>query len=217
MQFLFSTIGKKIQVAISGILLCTFLVFHLINNLVLFAGADSFNQMVIFLESIKPFIRIMEFGLLFILMMHTINAIGLTVTNKLKRKINYKINAQSETSTTPSRTMAISGTLILFFLIVHLYIWYTYQTMDGHQYFAILLSNEIGYLGHTPTAVFYIMAIFFIGVHLWHGFQSALKTFGILRSSKLRFLYSLSFLFWGLIPAGFIVIIISIQMGIISN
>ena len=63
MQFLFSTIGKKIQVAVSGIFLCMFLLFHLANNFVLFAGTDTFNQMVGFLESIKPLVRVMEFGL----------------------------------------------------------------------------------------------------------------------------------------------------------
>ena len=64
MKFLFSSIGKKIQVAISGIFFCIFLVFHLLNNLALFAGPDTFNAMVGFLESIKPVIRVMEFGLL---------------------------------------------------------------------------------------------------------------------------------------------------------
>ena len=72
MNFLFSSIGKKIQVAISGILLLIFLAFHLFNNLVLFAGHDSFNQMVGFLESIKPLIRIMEAGLLMIILIQVI-------------------------------------------------------------------------------------------------------------------------------------------------
>ena len=68
MKFLFSTIGQKIQIAITGFLLSVFLLFHLFNNLVLFTGADNFNNMVHFLESIKPLIRIMEFGLLLLLL-----------------------------------------------------------------------------------------------------------------------------------------------------
>ena len=60
------------------------------NNLVLFSGADSFNQMVGFLESIKPLIRVMEFGLLAILVTHTFNAIKLTYENKMSRNtISY--------------------------------------------------------------------------------------------------------------------------------
>ena len=217
MKSLFSSIGKKIQIAISGILLCVFLVFHLINNLVLFTGKTNFNNMVEFLDSIKPIVRIMEIGFLFILLLHTINAIRLTLINKQKRPTNYLVNAQSTTSTLNSRTMAITGSIILLFLFIHLgYIWYTYQTMMGHDYFSVLLSKDIGFLGHFPTALFYIISIIIIGFHLYHGFQSSLKTFGILKKSKLGFLYSLSVVFWGIIPAGFIMIIISIQLGIIK-
>ena len=57
MKFLFSSIGQKVQIALSGILLAIFLLFHLFNNFALFAGKDTFNAMVKFLESIKPIIN----------------------------------------------------------------------------------------------------------------------------------------------------------------
>ena len=81
-KFLNSTLGRKIQIAFSGILLCVFLLFHLMNNLTLFAGQELFNNMVQTLESIKPIIRIMEFGLLAIISMHICNALYLTINNK---------------------------------------------------------------------------------------------------------------------------------------
>ena len=218
MNFLFSSLGKKIQVAITGILLSTFLVFHLINNLVLFTGPDNFNQMVSVLESIKPIIRIMEFGLLVIIVTHVVNAIYLTVSNK--RAASNRYTGSSETSSLNSRTMIISGITILLFFIIHLrYIWYTYQAhlfADNETYYDVLLRDELGYLGHTPTAIFYIIAILFIASHLKHGIQSALKTFGFTEDSKWKVLYSGSILFWGLIPFAFILIVISIQLGIIS-
>jgi len=218
MKFLFSSLGKKIQVAITGILLSTFLVFHLINNLVLFTGPDNFNQMVSVLESIKPIIRIMEFGLLVIIVTHVVNAIYLTVSNK--RAASNRYTGSSETSSLNSRTMIISGLTILLFFIIHLrYIWYTYQAhlfADNETYYDVLLRDELGYLGHTPTAIFYIIAILFIASHLKHGIQSALKTFGFTEDSKWKVLYSGSILFWGLIPFAFIIIVISIQLGIIS-
>ena len=218
MKFLFSSLGKKIQVAITGVLLSTFLVFHLMNNLVLFTGPDNFNKMVSVLESIKPIIRIMEFGLLVIIVTHVINAIYLTVSNKKSASNRY--TGSSETSSLNSRIMIISGTTILLFFIIHLrYIWYTYQVhlfAENETYYDVLLRDELGYLGHTPTAIFYIIAILFIASHLKHGVQSALKTFGFTEDSKWRVLYSGSVLFWGLIPFAFILIVISIQLGIIS-
>ena len=218
MNFLFSSLGKKIQVAITGILLSTFLVFHLMNNLVLFTGPDNFNKMVSVLESIKPIIRIMEFGLLVIIVTHVINAISLTVSNKKSASNRY--TGSSETSSLNSRIMIISGTTILLFFIIHLrYIWYTYQVhlfAENETYYDVLLRDELGYLGHTPTAIFYIIAILFIASHLKHGIQSALKTFGFTEDSKWKVLYSGSVLFWGLIPLAFILIVISIQLGIIN-
>tara|TARA_Y100001970_G_scaffold44054_1_gene55017 strand:- start:572 stop:1228 length:657 start_codon:yes stop_codon:yes gene_type:complete len=218
MNFLFSSLGKKIQVAITGVLLSTFLVFHLMNNLVLFTGPDNFNKMVSVLESIKPIIRIMEFGLLVIIVTHVINAIYLTVSNKKSASNRY--TGSSETSSLNSRIMIISGTTILLFFIIHLrYIWYTYQVhlfAENETYYDVLLRDELGYLGHTPTAIFYIIAILFIASHLKHGIQSALKTFGFTEDSKWKVLYSGSVLFWGLIPLAFILIVISIQLGIIN-
>ena len=93
MKFLFSSIGKKIQMAISGILFCIFLLFHLFNNLVLFAGSDTFNQMVSFLESIKPIIRFMEFGLLFILLIVALFAI-IIFLNKLEMPAQQELIKQ---------------------------------------------------------------------------------------------------------------------------
>tara|TARA_Y100000996_G_scaffold16578_1_gene12485 strand:- start:510 stop:986 length:477 start_codon:yes stop_codon:yes gene_type:complete len=158
----------------------------------------------------------MEFGLLIILLLHIGNALQLTWYNR-KASLGKSSLNKNDTSTLNSRTMAISGTVILLFFIIHLrYIWFTYQTTDSHEYYQILLQNKIGFLGHTPTAVFYIIAILLIGSHLKHGFQSALKTFGVLSNSRLGILYNLSILFWAIIPGLFILIILSIQIGWIN-
>ena len=75
------------------------------------------------------------------------------------------------TSSVNSRTMAISGTIILIFIIIHLrYLWYTYQAhaflSPEETYYDVILRNQWGYLGHTITSVFYIVAILFIAFHL---------------------------------------------------
>tara|TARA_Y100000590_G_scaffold144898_1_gene166574 strand:+ start:1905 stop:2564 length:660 start_codon:yes stop_codon:yes gene_type:complete len=219
MKFIFSSLGRKIQIAITGILLSTFLFFHLLNNLVLFSGPDNFNQMVLFLEGIKPIIRIMEFGLLAIFVIHIINAISLTLSNKKAATKRYNIDA-SPTSSWSSRTMIVSGSIILLFFIIHLrYIWFTYQAhlfSKGETYYDVLLRTQAGYLGHTPTAIFYIIAIILISFHLKHGIQSSLKTLGLTENSKWKLLYKSSIVFWGAIPLAFIIIVISIQIGIIN-
>ena len=216
MKFLFSTIGQKIQIAISGFFLSVFLLFFLFNNLVLFTGSDNFNSMVKFLKSIHIIIRIMEIGLLAIVLLHIVNAIITSYKNRQANNGKYAVTAN--TASLNSKTMIWSGLMILFFFIIHLrYYWFTFQNLDKDaNFFDYMLLNKFGFLGHTPTAIIYIFAIFLIAAHLRHGFLSLFKTLGF--SSKIRtgFLQYIAFIFWGLIPLGFIIIIFAIQIGFIQ-
>ena len=75
--FLSSTIGKKVLVAVTGILFCLFLLFHLTNNLIIYTGEENFNFLVNSLEKIKPLIRVLEFALASILIVHISNSVYL--------------------------------------------------------------------------------------------------------------------------------------------
>lgn len=215
MKFLFSTIGQKIQIAISGFCLSVFLLFHLFNNLVLFTGSDNFNGMVAFLKSIHVIIRIMEFGLLAIILLHVINAFITSYKNRNANNGQYAV--RTNTAPLNSKTMIWSGLAILFFFIIHLrYYWFTFQNLPSTaNFFDYMILDQFGFLGHTPTAIFYILAILLIANHLKHGFLSLFKTFGIKAHYRNKIKY-IAFLFWGGIPAGFIAIIIAIQIGIIK-
>ena len=211
MKFIFSNIGQKIQIAISGLFLAIFLLFHLFNNLVLFTGAENFNSMVRFLKDIHIIIRIIEFGLLSIFLLHVFNAIIISYKNRKANNGNYATSAN--TSSKNSRTMIWSGLVILFFFIIHLkYYWYTFQNLNSNAlFFNYLVSDQMGFLGHTPTAVFYIIAVFLIAIHLKHGFISIFKTLGIPAYVRNNLIKYIAFIFWGIIPSGFIIIILAIQ------
>ena len=215
MKFLFSSIGQKIQIAFSGICLAIFLLFHLFNNLVLFTGADNFNNMVGFLKSIHLLVRVLEAGLVFIILLHVINAILSTIKNRQSNNGKYAVS--TDTAPKSSKTMIWSGLVILFFFVIHLrYFWYTFQTMSKDaNYFELVLKNEFGFLGHTPTAIFYIIAILLISAHLKHGFMSVFKTLGMPIRYREQIIKYLAFIFWAIIPSGFILIILAIQFGII--
>tara|TARA_B100000579_G_C22717936_1_gene797900 strand:+ start:362 stop:1012 length:651 start_codon:yes stop_codon:yes gene_type:complete len=216
MKFLFSTIGQKIQIAISGLFLSIFLLFHLFNNLVLFTGSENFNSMVRFLKSIHTVIRVMEFGLLGIVLLHIINAI---VTSYKNRKANNgKYAMPSSAAPLNSKTMIWSGATILFFFLIHLrYYWFTFQSLDSEaNFFDYMLLNQFGFLGHTPTAMIYIIAISLIAAHLKHGFLSLFKTLGISIKYREGILKYVAIIFWAIIPIGFIIIILAIQFGLIK-
>ncbi|MCH7827409.1 MAG: succinate dehydrogenase cytochrome b subunit [Bacteroidetes bacterium] len=176
-QFFNSSIGKKLVMAITGIFLILFLIFHLINNLMLFGGPEFFNENVARLESIKPLIRVMEIILALVFIYHTYTGLKLWWKNKKANPEKYAVNANKENSTVYSRTMAITGSLIFIFLVIHLYtIWVKYNFgMDGSDdYFEvikILFANPF-------WAAFYFIIMIFIGFHINHAFQSAFQSFG---------------------------------------
>ena len=215
-KFLQTTIGKKILMAITGILFCFFLLLHLLNNLTLFVGADTFNAMVGSLENIKPLVRILEALLLIILVIHISNAIILAINSKKTRPIQYKINSQGS-SKLSSRTMTISGIIILIFLVIHLgTFWKTFQfTPDHSSYYDVVTKNKIIGFGNPIITLLYMIVPILIGMHLKHGFESSFKTFGINNEKVKNLLNKVSIIFWFIIPGGFF--IIALWFGILKR
>ena len=117
-----STIGRKVVMSITGLFLCSFLVVHLIGNLQLFKndGGNAFNIYSHFMAT-NPIIRTMEIVLLLGFVFHIWDAIALTRRNKAARPVGYAHNRPSENSNWSSRNMGLLGTVILVFLIIHLY------------------------------------------------------------------------------------------------
>ncbi len=176
-QFFNSSIGKKLVMAITGILLILFLIVHLINNLLLFVGPDVFNENVARLEAIKPIIRVVEIILALIFIYHIYNGLKLWWENKKANPNKYAVNANKENSTIYSRTMVITGSFIFIFLIIHLYtLWAKYNFgMGGSEEFYEVIKS----LFTNPIwAAFYFIIMIIIGFHINHAFQSAFQTFG---------------------------------------
>ena len=216
LNFFQSTIGKKILMAITGLLFCFFLLIHLLNNLALFLGAEEFNTLVKSLEYIKPLVRILEFILLIILVVHISNAFILNKRSNEARPIKYKINPKDNSSFS-SRTMILSGVIILLFLIIHLgTFWRTFQTIHSHtSYYDIVTKNNLIGFGNPLITILYMLAPIFIGMHLKHGFESSFQTFGIENIKIKNILNKISILFWFFIPFGFF--IIALWFGILNK
>lgn len=181
LKFLNSSIGKKFMMAVTGSFLLIFLIIHLVGNITLFFGADAFNTYVSTLDVVKPLIRVIEVVLLGAFVLHIFNGLRLWLENKRARGITYKVNGATENSTIFSRTMAITGSIILIFLISHLatFFW-RFNVHDPmglathHQYYDVVVY----FLSMWWYSILYVVAMIFLGYHLNHGFQSAFQTFG---------------------------------------
>lgn len=172
--------------AITGLFLIIFLIVHAYVNInVLFAnGEENFNRAANFMST-NVLVRIMEFGLFAGFIIHIIQGYALERSNRAARTSKYAINAPARTSTWYSRSMALLGTLILLFLIVHIANFWvpsrfgglqevSYGTVHTHNLYAKMKD-----VFANPWLVgLYVLGCFSLAWHLLHGFQSAFQTMG---------------------------------------
>lgn len=115
-----SSIAKKYWMALTGLFLCLFLVGHLAGNLqLIFGDALQFNQYALFMTS-NPAVKLLSYLTYFSILFHAVDGFLLTYQNVKARPIGYAKNNPSSNSSISSRNMAVLGTLILVFIIVHM-------------------------------------------------------------------------------------------------
>ena len=203
-SFLSSTIGKKVLVAITGILFCLFLLFHLVNNLVIYTGEENFNYLVSSLEKIKPLIRLLEVVLLTILVVHISNSVYLSIQSRKSGNQTSLSNVKKSNAPLSSRTMLFTGSVLFIFIVVHLStFWFNFQLTDDHDaYYNMVTNSAIGF-GNIFITILYLVAMIILGFHLKHGFSSAIQTLGIKDTSIGKVVSTIGVVFWLFIPAGF--------------
>ncbi len=179
-----SLIGKKIGMALTGLLIYGFLMGHLAGNMLLLNmdGGEAFNAYSRFLTQ-HPLLVPTELILLAIFVLHIILAISVTRDNRRARPIGYQVRSRSVGGRNwASYTMIYSGILILVFVILHLKTFKYGDLGSGTLYDLV-----VGTFQNTGYMVWYVFAMVILGFHLWHAFQSALQTLG-LNSQRIKFL-----------------------------
>jgi succinate dehydrogenase / fumarate reductase cytochrome b subunit len=184
-----SSLGRKYLMALSGLFLCTFLIVHCIGNLQLFKddGGQAFNEYTYFMTH-NPLIKIVSYVNYILILLHVIDGFSLVMANKKARPQAYANVDQSKSSTWSSRNMGILGTLILVFLIVHMRSFW-FEMKFGSIPLINYDGSEIAYKDMYKIVVeafsqawyvaLYVICMFALAFHLFHGFQSAFQTFGI--------------------------------------
>jgi succinate dehydrogenase / fumarate reductase cytochrome b subunit len=185
-QVLTSSIGRKYVMAITGLFLVIFLIVHCYVNMnVLFSnGEENFNRAAHFMST-NILVRIAELGLFAGFIIHIIQGYALERMNRNTRSAKYAINAPAKTSSWYSRSMALLGTLILLFLVVHLANFWVpsrfggleevrYENLDTHN----LYSRMKAVFSNEWIVLLYVAGCVSLGWHLLHGFQSAFQTVG---------------------------------------
>jgi len=167
-----SSVGKKSIMAASGLLLSLFLLTHLLGNSVSFLGRDAFNAYAEKLHSLGGLVYVFEIGLLTLFLIHIITGIILYVENLQARPARYSVNTAEGGRSWGSRTMPYTGVIIIVFIIVHLL---NFHFTDKSVPVADLVR---GLLSRPPLALFYIVSLLAVALHLSHGAWSLFQSIG---------------------------------------
>ena|ERR1035437_348002 len=214
-NFLQSSIGKKLVMGLTGLFLISFLVVHVCVNACIFFndGGATFNTAAHFMSH-NIVIRIVEIGLFAGIVLHIIQAYVLIFKNNKARPIKYAVTNGGANSTWYSRSMALLGTLLLMFLVVHLANFWipTKVAVFSHTEHDSFAGMKIVF------AEWYLVAIYLLGVislsyHLLHGFQSAFQTLGLNHKKYTPIIKKLGMAFSIIVPLIFAIMPISMFMG----
>lgn len=180
-KFWDSTVGKKVVMAVTGIILVTFVIGHMLGNLQMFLGAEAMNRYAAFLKSTGELLWLARAGLLIAAVLHIIAAVQLTMLNRAARPTGYA-KQEPAVSTIASRTMRLGGVLLAAFLIFHLLHFTTGTLHPAFSHTGVYGNVIIGF--RSPWVVlFYVAAMAALGLHLFHGAWSGFRTLGLAKDS----------------------------------
>ncbi|MBX3175603.1 MAG: succinate dehydrogenase cytochrome b subunit [Gemmatimonadaceae bacterium] len=214
LQFWDSTIGKKWVMAVTGIGLVLFAIAHMAGNLQVFLGADVFNDYAHKLQSLGPLLWIARAGLFTMAVLHIISAYQLTMRARQARPQGYAMQTP-QVSTLASRTMRVGGVILALFLIYHILHFTTGQLhpafSKGGAYGNVVLGFRVWWVG-----LFYIVAMSFFGLHLYHGVWAGFRTLGVAKPNPMPLERKLALGVAIVVWAGFIIVPIGVMLGIVN-
>jgi succinate dehydrogenase / fumarate reductase cytochrome b subunit len=213
--FLGSTIGKKVVMATTGVILFGFVLLHMAGNLQLYLGPDAMNAYARFLREVLhgAGLWIARAGLLAAVVLHVWAATALTLQNRAARPIGYR-EWQARESTYASRTMRWSGVMLFFFVGYHLL---HLTTGTAHPRFAEgdVYRNVVVGFQTVPVVLFYVVAMLLLGMHLHHGLWSMVRTLGVSHPRYEALARVLAAAFSTVIVAGNVSFPIAVLFGIV--
>jgi succinate dehydrogenase / fumarate reductase cytochrome b subunit len=185
LPFYRSSVGKKFIVALTGVVLIAFIVGHLLGNLQIFLGPDWINSYAEHLRGLGPFLWVIRAVLLLTVLLHILYTISLALENRRARPVRYK-RKENIKATFASRSMALSGLILLAFIIYHL-AHFTVRVTDPR--FLLLKADPLnrydvysmmvyGFQNYFVSG-FYVLGMFLLALHLSHGTSSFFQSLGL--------------------------------------
>ena len=215
-RFYNSSLGKKVVMAATGVILFGFIIGHLIGNLQIFAGPDVLDSYARFLKERPEVIWTVRVILLASVGLHILAATQLTIRNRSARPIAYRLHKYDEASYA-ARTMVWSGLTIGLFVIYHL-LHFTVGTVHPSQpdfHAEAVYANVVSGFQQWPVALFYIVAVLSLGLHIAHGVWSMFQSIGLNHPKYEPLIQRSAVVFGSLIVAGYVSIPLAVLIGVV--
>src|SRR5689334_15662698 len=215
-RFYRSSVGKKVVMAVTGVIGIGFLIVHVLGNLLVFRGADAINSYSHFLHSTGELLWLARIVLIVSVVLHVIAAYQLTMQNRAARPIGYAMR-EPQVSTFAARTMRWGGALLLIFIVRHILQFTPGNSrppgtfIEGDVYANVTASFHIWWV-----VLFYVIGMIALGAHIYRGGWSACRTVGVAQPAenplKRRVALVLALFLW----LGFTAVPVAIFLGIIG-
>ena len=171
-----STLGKKVLMAVTGIILFWFVTGHMLGNLQIYLGAERLNHYAELLQANKPFLWAFRLVMLFCVSVHIIAAVQVWLRNRAARPVKYRVFNPPGLDYA-ARTMVWSGPILALFIGYHL-LDFTVGATNPDFVRGAAYRNLDASLSRVPVAILYIVANIALGIHLFHGTWSLFQSMG---------------------------------------
>jgi succinate dehydrogenase / fumarate reductase, cytochrome b subunit len=179
-----TSVGKKIVMAVTGIVLLLFVIAHMLGNLKIYLGAEAYNHYAVFLREVggplvprSVLLWIARLGLLACVVLHIVAAYQTTLQSRAARLVPYRRKERLAFSYS-SYTMRWGGVLILLFVIYHI-LHFTFGTVHPSFEHGDVYHNVVAGFSVPVVSLVYILMMVVLGFHLYHGLWSSFQTLGI--------------------------------------
>ena len=213
-RFYQAAIGKKVVMAATGVVMFGYLVGHLAGNLQVYLGQERMDNYAAFLHATPVLLWSVRALLLVSVVLHIVASIQLTRLKQEARPTRY-VKKEAIASSYASRTMMWSGPIILAFVIYHL-LDFTFGTVNPRFEEGQVHANVVASFQVIPVAVFYIIAMILLCMHLYHGLWSMFQSLGFHHPRYTPMLRRAAAAIAILIAAGNISIPIAVMTGLVT-
>ena len=213
-----SSVGKKIVMAVTGIVLALFVLGHMAGNLQAFLpnGPEALDHYGAFLRELLhgTGIWFVRAGLLLAVGLHIWAYLALTQRSWAARPKGYRVT-DFEEATFASRSMRWTGPILAAFIVYHI-LHMTTGTLHPHFVEGKVYQNLVTGLAVVPVALFYIVAMGCLAFHLWHGAWSMLQTLGLSHPKYLAARKAFAVVFTILVTGGFVLVPLAVLAGVLK-